>query len=127
MDDESGIEASDDAASPAAEPRDTIEIEASDRFSEAAAEWGDRRMLDDEEAMAAKAEQALLEIEHLIGGHTEVAFDVEGETLRYEPSAELETFLDEQAERTRIDRETALALYVDLFARVFLDDSRAEG
>lgn len=104
-----------------------IEIEASDRFTAAAAEWGDRRTMDDEEAMAVKAEQALLEIEHLVGGHTDVEFDVEGETIRYEPSAELAAFLDEQAERVGVDRETVLALYVDLFARAFLDDDRAGG
>lgn len=105
----------------------SIEIEASDRFTAAAAEWGDRRMMDDEEAMAVKAEQALLEIEHLVGGHTDVEFDVEGETIRYEPSAELAAFLHEQAERVGIDRETVLELYVDLFARVFLDDDPTEG
>ena len=103
-----------------------IEIEVSDRFAAAAAEWGDRRVMDDEEAMAVKAEQALLEIEHLGGGHTDVEFDVEGETIRYDPSAELAAFLDEQAERVGIDPEAVLGLYVDLFARAFLDD-RTEG
>ena len=105
----------------------SIEIEASDRFRTAAAEWGDRRMMDDEEAMSVKAEQALLEIEHLVGGHTDVEFGVEDGTIRYEPSAELAAFLDEQAERVGIGREGVLALYVDLFARVFLDDDRTEG
>ncbi len=105
----------------------SMEIEASDRFTRAAAEWGDRRMMEDEEAMSVKAEQALLEIEHLIGGHTDVEFGVEDGTIRYEPSTELAAFLDEQAERVGIGREGVLALYVDLFARAFLDDDPADG
>ncbi len=106
---------------------DPIEIEASERFREAAAEWGDRRMLDEEDAMNAKAEQALLEIEHLVSGRTDVEFAVEGGTIRYEPSDELAAFLNEQAEWAGIDRGTVLAIHVNLFARVFLDDDRAEG
>jgi hypothetical protein len=100
----------------------SIEIEPSERFLDAAREWGDRRMMDDEEAMATKAEQALLEIEHLVSGHTEVEFAVEEETIHYDPSPELAAFLDEQSERAGIDRETVCSLYVNLFARVFLDE-----
>jgi hypothetical protein len=105
-----------------AEHEETIEIEPSERFLDAAREWGDRRMMDDEEAMATKAEQALLEIEHLVSGRTEVEFAVEGETIRYDPSPELAAFLDEQAENAGIDREAVCSLYVNLFARVFLNE-----
>lgn len=104
-----------------------IEIPVSERFAAAADEWGDRRLLDDEAAIEAKAEQALLEIEHLVGGHEGVEFAVADGTIRYEPSAELSAFLDDQADRAGIDRATVLELYVDLFARVFLDDDRTEG
>ncbi|KYH27890.1 hypothetical protein HAPAU_05650 [Halalkalicoccus paucihalophilus] len=99
-----------------------IEIEPSERFLEAAGEWGERRMLDDEAAVHAKAEQALLEIEHLVSGATEVEFDVEDGTVRYDPSEDLAAFLDEQAALAGIDRETVLELYVNLFSRVFLEE-----
>ncbi|MDL5362126.1 hypothetical protein [Halalkalicoccus sp. NIPERK01] len=103
------------------ESLETIEIEPSERFLEAAREWGERRMLEEEDAIHTKAEQALLEIEHLVSGRTEVEFVVEGETIRYEPSEDLAAFLDEQAAAAGIDRETVLELYVNLFSRVFLD------
>ncbi|WP_122088368.1 hypothetical protein [Halalkalicoccus subterraneus] len=99
-----------------------IEIEPSERFLAAAGEWGERRMLDDEEAIRAKAEQALLEIEHLVSGATEVEFDVEDGVVRYEPSEELATFLDEQAALAGIERGLVLELYVNLFSRVFLEE-----
>lgn len=99
-----------------------IEIRPSDRFLEAADEWGDSRMLDEEEAIRSKAEQALLEIEHLVSGATEVEFEVEDGVVRYEPSAELAAFLDEQAAAAGVDRTTVLELHVNLFARVFLDE-----
>ncbi|MFC6905165.1 hypothetical protein [Halalkalicoccus tibetensis] len=99
-----------------------IEIRPSDRFLEAADEWGDSRMLDEEEAIRSKAEQALLEIEHLVSGATEVEFEVREGIVRYEPSAELAAFLDEQAAAAGVDRTTVLELHVNLFARVFLDE-----
>lgn len=102
----------------------TIEIEPSERFVAAAREWGDRRMLEDEKAMSAKAEQALLEIEHLVAGHTEVEFAVEDGIIHYEPSEETIEFLDEQTEFAGVDHETVLSLYVNLFARVFLDEGQ---
>lgn len=105
----------------AGERSETIEVEPSERFLEAAGEWGERRMLDDEEAVRAKAEQALLEIEHLVSGETEVSFDVEDGTIQYDPSEELAAFLDEQAARAGIGRGTVLELHVNLFSRVFLD------
>lgn len=101
---------------------EAIEIEPGERFLEAADEWGERRMMDEEEALATKAEQALLEIEHLVTGATEVEFEVREGVVRYEPSEELAAFLDEQAAAAGIDRETTLTLYVNLFARVFLDE-----
>ena len=107
----------------------TLEIPLSDRFERAADEWGDRRVLDREEAMATKAEQALVEIEHLVSGNDEVEFELGDGTVRYEPSEELSAFLNEQAERVGEggDPATVLALHVDLFARAFLDDVHAEG
>lgn len=100
----------------------TIEIEPSERFLEAAGEWGERRMLDEEAAVRAKAEQALLEIEHLVSGATEVEFAVEDGVVRYEPSEELAAFLDEQAALAGIDRGMVLELHVNLFSRVFLEE-----
>lgn len=101
---------------------ETIEITASERFLDAAEEWGERRLLDEGDAVRAKAEQALLEIEHLVSGSTEVEFEVDGRTIRHEPSEELAAFLDQQAAMAEIDPETVLGLHVELFARVFLDE-----
>lgn len=103
---------------------ETIEITPSERFLDAAREWGEKRMLDDEEAVRAKAEQALLEIEHLVSGATEVDFRVEeeGERISYEPSEETGAFLEAQATMADVDRETVLELHVDLFSRVFLGE-----
>lgn len=78
--------------------------------------------MDTEEALETKAEQALLEIEHLVSGAHEVGFEVDGRTVRLDPSDELETYLERQAESKGLDEATVLELYVDLFARVFLDD-----
>lgn len=103
----------------------TLSFTVDDRFLEAAEEWGDTRMMDPEDALEVKAEQALLEIEHLVSGATEVEFDVDGRTVSHEPSDDLETFLAEQAEESGLSEERLLKLHVDLFARVFLDeDSR---
>lgn len=104
-----------------------MEISLSDRFERAAEEWADRRGTDREEAVATKAEQALLEIEHLVSGAREVEFEVADGTLRYEPSDELSAFLDDQAARSEgLDPEAVLALHVDLFSRAFLDE-RVQG
>ncbi len=101
---------------------DAIEIEPGERFLGAADEWGRRRVVDEEAAIRAKAEQSLLEIEHLVSGATEVEFDVEGGTIRYEPSEELAAFLTEQSELAGVDPETVLELHVALFGRGFLDE-----
>lgn len=100
----------------------TLSFTVSDRFSEAAEEWADARMIEFEGAMETKAEQALLEIEHLVSGATDVEFDVDGEEVHHHPSDELRAFLDRQAAESGIDPATLLKLHVDLFARTFLDD-----
>ncbi|MFB6161205.1 MAG: hypothetical protein ABEJ61_08525 [Haloferacaceae archaeon] len=103
----------------------TLRFEVGERFREAATELGDRRMMDPESAMELKAEQALLEIEHLVADATEVEFEIEGWTVRHEPSDDLAAFLAEQADATGIEESTLLKLHVELFARVFLDDEGA--
>lgn len=102
----------------------TLAFTVSDRFREAAEEWGDDRMMGTEEAVESKAEQALLEIEHLVSGDVDpdLDFEVDGDRIRYDPSEDLSAFLDEQAESADVDPGTVLKLHVDLFARVFLDD-----
>lgn len=102
----------------------TLSFVVSDRFREAADEWGDERLMETEEAIESKAEQALLEIEHLVSGDVDpdLDFEVDEDRVRYDPSEELSAFLDEQAESAGVDPETVLKLHVDLFARVFLDD-----
>lgn len=101
---------------------DPLAFEVDDRFRSAAEEWGESRLVDFEDAMEAKAEQALLEIEHLVSDATEVEFDVDGATVRHYPSDDLAAFLAEQSAETGLDESAILKLHVDLFARVFLDD-----
>ncbi|QLG61402.1 hypothetical protein [Halorarum salinum] len=100
----------------------------SDRLAAAADEWADQRMMEEEEALEVKLEQALLEIEHLVSGATEVTFELEdgGELVRFAPSDDLEAFLASQAGSADLAPERLLALHVDLFASVFLegDDER---
>lgn len=98
-----------------------IEITPSERFLDAVDEWAEARMMEHEEALETKAEQALLEIEHLVSGQHEVEFDVEDDTIQYEPSDEVAAFLAEQSERSGIDEQTVLTLHVNLFANVFLE------
>ena len=102
----------------------TLDFEVGDRFIEAAEEWGEGRLMDRDEALRVKAEQALLEIEHLVADVTEVEFEVDGRTIRYDPSDELETFLQSQAASVGVDPAMVLKLHVDLFARAFLDDDQ---
>jgi hypothetical protein len=78
--------------------------------------------MDRDEAVETKAEQALLEIEHLVSGATEVAFDVEDLTVRHEPSDELADLLAEQAEETGLSESAVLKLHVELFSGAFRDD-----
>ncbi|MFB6270076.1 MAG: hypothetical protein ABEH83_09040 [Halobacterium sp.] len=99
-----------------------MEFEASDRLLAAADEWADKRMTDREDALGTKVEQALLEIEHLVSGRQEVDFDVDGTTVRYEPTPELAAFLEEQAESVGGEPSDVLAMHADLFATVFLDN-----
>ncbi|WP_247001150.1 hypothetical protein [Halosolutus gelatinilyticus] len=105
----------------------TLSITVSDRFREAAADWGDNRLLDEESALKTKAEQALLEIEHLIAGATEVEFEVDGDTIRHEPSDDLEAFLERQADAYGLDPDEILEMHVELFARAFLEDEGGSG
>lgn len=100
----------------------TLSFEPGDRFLSAADEWADVRMMEREEALEAKAEQALLEIEHLVSGATDVEFEVDGTTIRHEPSDDLARFLEAQAHDIGVEEHTLLKLHVDLFARVFLDE-----
>lgn len=100
----------------------TLTFEASDRFFEAAAEWADRQLMDPDEAFAVKAEQSLLEIEHLVSGAHHVEFEVDAPSIVHHPSAELEAFLAQQAETTGLDESTLLKLHVDLYTRAFLTD-----
>lgn len=100
----------------------TLSFEADDRFVEAAAEWGEQWMQDEDEALETKAEQALLEIEHLASNAHEVEFRVEGRTIHHEPSDGLSELLARQAEETGLDESTLLKLHADLFTRAFLDD-----
>lgn len=104
----------------------SLEFEVGDRFLAAAEEWGERRLTDTEDALETKAEQALLEIEHLVSGAYEVEFEVDGRTVVHEPTDELELFLAEQADETGLDEGTLLKLHVDLFARAFLEEARDE-
>jgi hypothetical protein len=99
-----------------------LSFEVDERFEAAAREWGEARMMGFEEAMETKAEQALLEIEHLVAGAHEVEFEVDGTTVHYDPTDDLRSFLERQAETTGLDPSEVLKLHVDLFARVFLDD-----
>lgn len=100
----------------------TIRVEASDRLVAAADDWAEARMEEREEALRVKAEQALLEVEHLVGGETTVAFEVDERTISYEPSSDVEAFLATQADAAGIDEETLVTLYIELFADVFSED-----
>lgn len=101
-----------------------VSFEPSDRLREAAAEWADQRLMEEEDALETKVEQALLEIEHLVSGGTEVTFELEedGERVRFAPSDELAAFLEGQADESGLEVERLLRLHVDLFANVFLDE-----
>jgi hypothetical protein len=99
-----------------------ISFEASDRLVAAAEEWGEARLEEKDEALETKVEQALLEVEHLVSGAHEVDFEVDGRTVHHDPTDELAEFLERQADAKGIDESEVLALYVDLFARVFLDE-----
>ena len=99
-----------------------MEFDASQRLLAAADGWADKRMTDREDALETKVEQALLEVEHLVSGRESVDFDVDGETVHYEPSDELAAFLEQQAAANGIEPEAVLAMHADLFATVFLDN-----
>lgn len=101
----------------------SLEVEIGDRLADAAAEWAETRMQDPDEALEQKLEQALLEVEHLASGNTELEFDLEdGDRLVYEPSEELQELLEQQADRVGSDPATVLGLHLELFARTFLPE-----
>lgn len=100
----------------------SLTFEVDERFAKAAEDWAERQMMDDEAALEIKAEQSLLEIEHLISESHEVEFEVDGPTITHHPSADLSRFLESKAEETGLEEAELLKLYVDLFARAFLDD-----
>lgn len=100
----------------------TLAFTVGDRFLAAADEWADARTMDREAAIETKAEQALVEIEHLASGETEVAFAVDERTVHFEPSEQLRQLIEEQAAEAGLDPEQVLKLHVDLFARAFLPD-----
>jgi hypothetical protein len=52
-----------------------------------------------------------------------VTFELDGRTVHHEPTEELAAFLETQASSAGIEVSDVLAMYVDLFARVFLDDA----
>lgn len=99
-----------------------MRVPVSDRLEEAAAEWADARMKDPEEALEEKVEQALLEVEHLAAGATDVSFELDDGAIQYEPSDDLRELLEAGAERADTDPSVVLSLHLDLFARTFLPD-----
>lgn len=104
-----------------------LEVSIGDRLVDAAAEWGETRMQEPDEALEQKLEQALLEVEHLASATTEVEFELDDHTLHYEPSEALRELLNEQAERIDSDPATVLELHLELFARTFLPDDSIQG
>lgn len=103
-----------------------LSVSIGDRLADAAAEWADQRMLDEDDALEQKLEQALLEVEHLASGTTELEFELDGRTLHYAPSDELGELLEEQAERIDADPADVLELHLELFARTFLPDDTVQ-
>jgi hypothetical protein len=102
----------------------SLTIHLTERFVAAADEWAEARLEERETAIETKAEQALLEIEYLVSGRTEVTFDVDAEAGRidYVPSDELSALLSAQADDTGLDEATLLRLHVDLFVGAFPGD-----
>lgn len=103
-----------------------LSVSIGDRLADAAAEWADQRMLDEDDALEQKLEQALLEVEHLASGTTELEFELDDRTLHYAPSDELEELLEEQAERIDADPADVLELHLELFARTFLPEDSVQ-
>lgn len=105
----------------------TLSVTIGDRLVDAAAEWAETRMQETDEALEQKLEQALLEVEHLVSGSTEIEFELVDGTLQYQPSEELSALLAAQAERVDADPATVLELHLELFARTFLPDDSIQG
>lgn len=96
----------------------------SERFLDAADEWAEARLEDRDTAIETKVEQALLEIEYLVTGATEITFDVDAEAgeIQYTPSADLAELLSKQAAETGLDESDILRLHFDLFVGAFSDN-----
>lgn len=104
----------------------SLTFEVGDRFLAAAEEWGESRMMETEDALETKVEQALLEIEHLVSGAYEVEFEVDGHTVVHQPTEDLEAFLAEQSAGTDLEPSDVLKMHVDLFASAFLEEAEDE-
>lgn len=104
----------------------SLTFEVGDRFMAAAEEWGESRLMEIEDALETKVEQALLEIEHLVSGAYEVEFEVDGHTVTYEPTEDLEAFLEKQSAGTDLDPSDVLEMHVNLFANAFLEEAENE-
>jgi len=100
----------------------TVTFDASDRLVEGAEEWGEKRMMDTEDALESKVEQALLEIENVVANEFDVAFSIDGRTVHYEPSKEVASFFDAQAAEYDLSVADVARMHVDLYSRVFLHD-----
>lgn len=100
----------------------SLTFEVDDRFAQAADDWAERQMMDEADALEIKVEQSLLEIEHLISDSHEVEFEVDGHTVTHHPTSDLSAFLDAKAQETGLEESELMKLYVDLFARAFLED-----
>jgi len=103
-----------------------LAFEVSDRLYEAAELWAENRLEEIDEALETKVEQALLEIEHLVSQAHDVDFEVDGRTVRYEPTEELSALLARQAEELDTDEGAVLKSHVDLYANAFLEDAQQE-
>lgn len=104
----------------------TLTVSIGDRLRDAAAEWAETRMQEPDEALEQKLEQALLEVEHLASGTTELQFELTDGTLHYEPSEALRELLEQQSETVGSDPAAVLQLHLELFARTFLPDDSVQ-
>lgn len=103
-----------------------LAFDVSDRLYEAAELWADQRLEDVDEALATKVEQSLVEIEHLVSRSHGVDFEVDGRTVRYEPTDDLAALLTRQADELGVEESAVLKAHVDLYANAFLDEVEDE-
>lgn len=98
-----------------------MRVPVSERLRDAADDWGEKRLAEGDDALETKVEQALLEVEHLASGATDVSFELDEDEIVYEPSPALGQLLNEQASGD-VTPSTILGFYLELCARVYLDD-----